>query len=63
METILAVDFMLANFAGAIWKKLREDGAYLRVVHDAMQRLWKPHYDQIATRGPHARQLFPFWDR
>lgn len=44
MDAILAVDFVLANYYGEKWKKLREgSGVYIDLVRTAQERLWKPY--------------------
>ncbi|MPR13820.1 hypothetical protein [Microvirga tunisiensis] len=43
MDGILAVDFVLANYAGAVWKKLRDDSQYMNLVNEKLNQYWKPY--------------------
>jgi hypothetical protein len=55
MDAILAIDFLLSNFAGKQWKKLRNDPQYLHLLQDAQNRYWKPYHQQLASwwdQGP-----------
>jgi len=49
MDAILAIDFVLSNFAGTIWKTLREDGTYRRIVEEAQERFWLPYFKSIVA--------------
>lgn len=48
MDGILAVDFVLANYAGKIWKSLRDDARYVNLVTPQFERIWKPYFDAVA---------------
>jgi hypothetical protein len=55
MDAILAIDFLLSNFAGKQWKKLRDDPTYSRLLRDAQVRYWKPYHERVASwwgQGP-----------
>ncbi|MCX4139341.1 hypothetical protein M0D68_14195 [Paraburkholderia sp. SEWSISQ10-3 4] len=44
MDGILAIDFILSNFSGHIWRSLRADSAdYRALVVGAQMRLWRPY--------------------
>lgn len=65
MDGILAIDFVLANYAGVIWKKLREDSRYCGLVVPQFSKLWKPYFDGVASswinpRGINSGYLCPF---
>lgn len=49
MDTILAIDFLLSNFAGAVWKELRDDSTYTRLLREAQKRHWQPYIARLAT--------------
>lgn len=66
MDAILAIDFVLSNFAGDAWGRLRNDTAYLRLLRSAQHRFWKPYMVRLAnwwTPGPKGDkwvdQIFP----
>jgi len=55
MDAILAIDFLLSNFAGKQWKKLRDEPSYMRLLKSAQERYWKPYHERVAswwTQGP-----------
>jgi len=49
MDGILAIDFVLSNYAGEIWKELRLDGEYVNLVTPAFEKIWKPYFEAIAS--------------
>lgn len=49
MDGILAVDFVLANYAGTVWKSLRDDPQYANLITPQFERIWKPYYNAIAS--------------
>jgi len=49
MDAILAIDFVLSNFAVDCWQKLREDTTYARILKDAQRRCWLPYIKNIAS--------------
>lgn len=48
MDGILAIDFVLANYAGATWKSLRDDAQYLNLIAPQFKRIWKPYFEALA---------------
>jgi hypothetical protein len=50
MDAILAIDFVLSNFAGAVWNKLRDDSVYRNIVADAQKRFWLPYFKSIVAQ-------------
>lgn len=48
MDGILAIDFLLANYDGAMWKQLRDDGQYANLVNAKLKELWEPYFKSIA---------------
>jgi hypothetical protein len=49
MDAVLAIDFLLSNFAGACWKELRNEPIYVRLLKDAQRRHWKPYLERLAS--------------
>ncbi|MBI1921145.1 MAG: hypothetical protein HYS23_08705 [Geobacter sp.] len=47
MDGILAIDFVLSNYAGGLWRKLRDDGTYKALITESQKALWKPYYESI----------------
>lgn len=47
MDGILAIDFVLANYAGKIWKILRDDEQYKRLVIPQFEKIWKPYFSAV----------------
>lgn len=47
LDGILAVDFVLSNFAGSVWRELSSDGTYRNLVIESQQQLWKPYFESI----------------
>lgn len=55
MDTILAIDFVLSNFAGECWKGLRDEPTYLRLLQESQASFWKPYIQRLASwwdKGP-----------
>jgi hypothetical protein len=48
LDATLAVDFLLSNFAGTAWQKLRDDSTYQTLLRDAQKRYWKPYVERLA---------------
>jgi hypothetical protein len=48
MDGVLAVDFVLANYAGVTWKSLRDDAQYMNLIVPQFERIWKPYFDAVA---------------
>jgi len=42
-DGVLAIDFVLSNFAGAQWQTLRALPEYIRIITYAQERLWFPY--------------------
>lgn len=57
MDGILAIDFVLANYAGGIWKALREDPQYTNLIVPQFERFWKPYFDAVAASWANPRAL------
>ncbi len=49
MDGILAIDFVLSNYAGEIWRELRLDGEYSNIVNPVFKEIWKPYFEAIAS--------------
>lgn len=56
MDGILAIDFILSNYEGIIWKELREDGQYVNLVDARLTELWKPYFTSIANSWQNPRE-------
>lgn len=46
-DGVLAIDFVLSNFAGAQWQTLRALPEYRRIVTNAQERLWLPYVQAL----------------
>lgn len=57
MDGILAIDFVLANYAGSIWKSLRDDPQYSNLIVPQFKRFWKPYFDAVAGSWSNPRAL------
>lgn len=49
MDGILAIDFVLANYAGLVWKSLRDDHEYTNLIVPQIERFWKPYFEAMAN--------------
>jgi hypothetical protein len=47
LDAILAIDFVLANFRGSVWRDLRSVAEYRRLVLEAQHRLWRPYMEML----------------
>jgi hypothetical protein len=55
MDAVLAIDFILSNFAGLCWQELRNEATYTRLLKEAQLRYWKPYVMRLASwweQGP-----------
>lgn len=57
MDAILAIDFILSNFAGNDWKNLRLDGTYKNRISYSQERFWKPYVEQIMSWWGQGRRV------
>ena len=55
MDGLLAIDFLLANYAGAVWKSLRDDAQYSNLIVPQFARIWKPYYEAMASSWANPR--------
>lgn len=65
MDGILAIDFVLANYAGLTWKALRDDAQYSKLIIPKLEQIWKPYFSAIAgswanPRSGNSSFLCPF---
>lgn len=49
MDAVLAIDFVLSNFCGDCWQKLRDDSTYLRLLRNSQRSLWRPYLTRLAS--------------
>lgn len=47
LDVILAVDYVLANFYGKIWEKLKDDDDYKVWIEKSQSMYWKPYFKII----------------
>lgn len=47
MDAALAVDFILSNFSGQCWSKLRGQTEYCRLIRESQETHWKPYVSRI----------------
>jgi hypothetical protein len=48
LDGILAVDFVVSNFASEFWKKLRTNTIYNSLIKLRQNELWRPYFKSIA---------------
>lgn len=48
MDAVLAIDFILSNFAGECWATMRKDSTYLRMLQQSQKLLWRPYLRKLA---------------
>lgn len=48
MDAVLAIDFVLSNFAGECWAAMRADSTYLRMLQESQKLLWRPYLRRLA---------------
>lgn len=47
MDGILALNFLLSNYCGELWRRLSTDSVYQGLVTRAMKRWWRPYFEEI----------------
>lgn len=57
MDGILAVDLVLANYDGDIWKSLMDDNQYSNLVASKLEKIWKPYFATISGSWQNPREL------
>lgn len=48
MDFILGIDFIVSNFSPNLWRTLRRDNRYIRLVKQAQKRVMKPYFGALA---------------
>lgn len=48
MDVALAIDFVLSNFSGHSWSKLRAEADYLRLLRGSQDRYWRPYIFRLS---------------
>ncbi|MDO8268662.1 MAG: hypothetical protein Q7T32_12645 [Moraxellaceae bacterium] len=66
MNAILALDFVLSNFAGSFWKSLRDNANYERLLRESQIKYWQPYLQKLAGwwgvgRGPDDGSWHQLW--
>jgi hypothetical protein len=56
LDGVLAIDFVLAHYAGKAWMRLHEDSEYLDLRHMAARRYWCPVAESIVDFFGAAKQ-------
>jgi len=49
MDAVLSLDFVLSNFSGMCWLRLRDNPTYSRLLREAQKRHWKPYLEKLAS--------------
>jgi hypothetical protein len=58
LDGVLVIDFLLSNFVGEKWRKLREDQMYKRVIAASQKRNWQPFVKALLTHwSPQANRI------
>lgn len=60
MDPITAIDFVIAQHDGAIWRALRNMPEYDALVRKSQAKLWKPYFELVA-KDPYRVSLMPFY--
>lgn len=65
MDALLAVDFVLSNFAGKDWCDIKDDGTYRNRVANAQRRYWEPYIRSLLTWWDHGvkdtKEIIRLW--
>ena len=48
IDAVLSIDFALSNYAGAVWKQLRDIPEYRNLVVESQERYWAPYVAKLA---------------
>jgi hypothetical protein len=63
LDAVLGVDFVLANFRGAEWRKLlSENPNYQRILGNSQRRFWRPYIQSIGACWANDRFPREAWD-
>ncbi|WP_162884220.1 hypothetical protein [Pseudomonas sp. UBA6323] len=61
MDVILAVDFVLSNFAGDLWRALKSEPDYISMVSQSQRTFWRPYLENVFSwwqTGPKPNEKF-----
>jgi len=47
MDGMIAIDYILGNYYGEYWRKIREENRYLEALNNSTSIFWKPYYNTI----------------
>lgn len=64
MDAVLAIDFILSNFAGNCWQKLRDETMYSKLLKEAQYKHWRPYIKRLASwwdQGPRDEKILELW--
>lgn len=48
MDFILGLDFIVSNFSPDLWKKMRKDNRYIKLIKQSQERVMKPYFGAMA---------------
>jgi|SRR5690554_112055 len=48
MDFVLGLDFVISNFAPDLWRKLKRNNSYIRILRESQERTLKPYFGSIA---------------
>jgi hypothetical protein len=60
LDGVLAVDFVLSNFAAAMWNRLRRQRDYVALIGRAQRRNWKPFASALVAHWPVGAKELPW---
>lgn len=49
MDIPLGINFVLSQFYGDSWRRLRKDRTYLNIIENSQKRLWKPYFAKLTS--------------
>ena len=62
LDGILAIDFILSNYYGEYWTKLRHEDEYRQLVDTAQKRFWRSYSFSLASRWHRTEPKISEWD-
>lgn len=56
MDFILGLDFIMSNFSPDLWRKMKKDNRYIKLIKKSQERVMKPYFGAMAQHfGFHQR--------
>lgn len=60
MCPILAIDFVIGQHDGILWRRLRQSPEYSAIIRESQERLWDPYFTELADASTRRKWIGPW---